>query len=251
MNPGIDTIFFDVGATLRVVVEDRDFSRAAEDEIMRLVGSAESREAFLQKLENNWKAFRRRAKAVMLDVSEMELWIQYLLPDYPQDVLAQNAARLTRLWRDHDGRRVPRPDVTDTVRALCRRGYKLGIIANTITETEIPDWMCAEKIAGCFKTVILSSKVRLRKPDPAIYHLAARCIGSKPEACAYVGDNPVRDVEGTVASGFGAMILLDVPDASDKDKPAFCPPDHTILRISDLLSLFPDRSGQSLEDTPW
>ena len=48
----------------------------------------------------------------------------------------------------------------------------------------------------CLKTVILSSKVRLRKPDPAIYLLASRCIGSAPENCAYVGDNPVRDVEG-------------------------------------------------------
>lgn len=251
MDPGIDTIFFDVGATLRVVAQDADFSRAAEDEIMRLLQSQESREAFLQKLENNWKAFRRRAKADMLDVSEMELWIWHLLPDYPADLLAQNAARLTRLWRDHDGRRVPRPDVTSTVRELCRRGYKLGIIANTITETEIPDWMCAQKIAGCFHTVILSSKVRLRKPDPAIYHLAARCIGSKPEACAYVGDNPVRDVEGTVASGFGAMILLDVPDASDKDKPVPCRPDYTILQISDLLSLFPDRMGQGPQGKPW
>lgn len=251
MQAGIDTIFFDVGATLRVVVADREFSKAAEDEIMRLVQSPESPEAFFAKLESNWKAFRKRAKTMMLDVSEMELWIQHLLPDYPQDVLADNAAALTRLWRNHDGRRVPRPDVTDTVRTLCRRGYKLGIIANTITETEIPDWMCAEKIAGCFHTVILSSKVRLRKPDPAIYHLAARCIGSKPETCAYVGDNPVRDVEGTVASGFGAMILLDVPDASDKDKAAPCPPDRTITQISDLLDLFANRSGQNRKETSW
>jgi len=243
MEPRIDTIFFDVGATLRVVVEDRAFSAAAEEEIMRLTASVEERGAFFGKLESNWKAFRKRAKTTLLDVSEMELWVQYLLPDYPQELLAPNAARLTRLWRDHDGRRVPRPDVTDTVRELHRRGYKLGIIANTITETEIPDWMCSEKIAGCFQTVILSSKVRLRKPDPAIYHLAARCIGSLPEQCAYVGDNPVRDVEGTLAAGFGAMILLDVPDASEKDKEAPCLPDYTIGKISDLLAMFPPRQG--------
>ncbi|MHC1786475.1 MAG: HAD family hydrolase [Christensenellales bacterium] len=250
MKTNIDTIFFDVGATLRVVVPDKAFSAAAEDEIMRLVQAREGRQAFLEKLEGNWKAFRKRAKTLMLDVSEMELWIQHLLPDYPQEILAPNAARLTRLWRDHDGRRVPRPDVTDTVKKLCGRGYKLGIIANTITETEIPDWMCQEAIAGCFRTVILSSKVRMRKPDPAIYHLAARCIGSAPAACAYVGDNPVRDVEGTVASGFGAMILLDVPDASDKDKPAPCLPDWTIKNISDLLALFPQRDSGLPQEAP-
>ena len=111
---------------------------------------------------------------MLLDVSEMELWLQYLLPDYPAERVAPNAARLTRLWRDHNGRRLAHDDVIPTLKELVRRGYKLGIIANTITETEIPDWMCQAKVADCFKTVILSSKVRLRKPDPAIYLLASR-----------------------------------------------------------------------------
>ena len=75
--------------------------------------------------------------------------------------------RLTRLWRDHDGRRVARPDAVATLKELCARGYTLGIIANTVTETEIPDWMAADGVAQCFKTTILSSKVRLRKPAAA------------------------------------------------------------------------------------
>ena len=244
MKPEINTIFFDVGATLRVVVKDKEFSRAAEEELMRLVQSTEDRETFLKKVEKNYKTFRDRAKTILLDVSEIELWVQHLLPDYPQEILAPVAPRLTQLWRDHDGRRVPRPDVNDTVKELYRRGYKLGIIANTITEVEIPGWMCEEKIAGYFHTVILSSKVRIRKPDPAIYLLAARCIGSSPQQCAYVGDNPVRDVEGAVKAGYGAMILLDVPDASEKDKVAPYEPDFTIKNISDLLALFPPRLSE-------
>ena len=87
------------------------------------------------------KAYRKLAKTELLDVSEMELWLQYLLPDYPADRVAPHAARLTRLWRDHDGRRLAHEDVVPTLQELRRRGYKLGIIANTITETEIPDWM--------------------------------------------------------------------------------------------------------------
>ena len=42
-----------------------------------------------------------------------------------------NAPKLTRLWRDHDGRRVARPDAVATIKELHRRGYTLGIIANT------------------------------------------------------------------------------------------------------------------------
>ena len=243
MSPNIDTIFFDVGATLRYVVEDPEFAAAAERELMELVGAEEPHDVFFEKLEKNWKAYRKQAKSVLLDVSEMELWLQYLLPDYPAERIAPNAARLTRLWRDHDGRRLAHDDVIPTLRELVRRGYKLGIIANTITETEIPDWMCQANVADCFKTVILSSKVRLRKPDPAIYLLASRCIGSVPERCAYVGDNPVRDVEGAVNAGYGSMILYE--DAGTADREGKLPtvqPDYRIKAIGELLDLFPPRS---------
>ena len=242
MNQNIDTIFFDVGATLRYVVPDAEFAADAERQLMELVQTTEEHDVFFEKLEKNWKAYRKWAKTALLDVSEMELWLQYLLPDYPPQVIAPNAAKLTRLWRDHDGRRVPHEDVCDTLRELTRRGYKLGIIANTITETEIPDWMCHDDVAWCFKTVILSAKVRLRKPNPEIYLLASRCIGSKPEECAYVGDNPVRDVDGAVDAGYGCMILLE--DAGTADREGKAPnnqPDYKIQHIGDLLELFPPR----------
>lgn len=239
----VETIFFDVGATLRYVVPDEAFARAAEDELMRLVGAEEEHDVFFEKLEKNWKAYRKYAKTALIDCSEMELWLQYLLPDYPEENVAKNAARLTRLWRDHDGRRLAHEDVVPTLHELVKRGYKLGIIANTITETEIPDWMCRDGVADCFQTVILSSKVRLRKPDPAIYLLAARCIGSAPENCAYVGDNPVRDVEGAKAANFGAMVLFE--DAGTADREGKAPtvlPDYTIKSIPELLDLFPHRA---------
>lgn len=243
MSPNIDTIFFDVGATLRYVVEDPEFAAAAERELMELVGAEEPHDVFFEKLEKNWKAYRKQAKSVLLDVSEMELWLQYLLPDYPAERIAPNAARLTRLWRDHDGRRLAHDDVKTTLKELVRRGYKLGIIANTITETEIPDWMCQDQVADCFKTVILSSKVRLRKPDPTIYLLASRCIGSAPENCAYVGDNPVRDVEGAVNAGYGSMILYEDAGTADREgKMPTVQPNYRIKSIGELLDLFPPRN---------
>jgi HAD hydrolase, family IA, variant 1 len=131
-----------------------------------------------------------------------------------------------------------------TLRELKKRGYTLGIIANTVTETEIPDWMAADKVADCFKVTILSSKVRLRKPDPAIYHLACRCIGTPEANCAYVGDNPVRDVEGTQAAGFGMMIRIDEPDTLNMEKATGkeFTPDHVITALSELLDIFPVRT---------
>ena len=124
-----DTIFFDVGNTLRIVIPDKEFSDAAERELMELVGATEPHDVFFEKLEANWKAYRKLAKGRLLDVSEMELWLRYLLPDYPADRVAPNAARLTRLWRDHDGRR------------LAHEGVDVGVdlFADVILRTTVAD----------------------------------------------------------------------------------------------------------------
>ena len=244
MTPDIQTIFFDVGNTLRIVLKEQDFIDKAEAGLMELIQTQESHDELFAKLEERWKKYRKLSKSSLLDVSEGELWTQYMLPDYDPNLIYALAPRLTRLWRDHDGRRVPHDDVKDTLLELKRRGYKLGIIANTITETEIPDWMCHDQVADCFQTVILSSKVRLRKPDPAIYLLASRCIGSVPENCAYVGDNPVRDVEGAVDAGYGSMILYEDAGTADREgKAPTVKPDYRIKAIRELLDLFPDRAS--------
>ena len=244
MTPDIKTIFFDVGNTLRIVLKEQDFIDKAEAGLMELIHTTETHDELFAKLEERWKKYRKMSKETLLDASEGELWTQYMLPEYDANMVFANAAKLTRLWRDHDGRRVARPDAVATIKELCARGYTLGIIANTVTETEIPDWMAADGVAQCFKTTILSSKVRLRKPNPEIYHLACRCIGTPEANCAYVGDNPVRDVEGTQAAGFGMMIRTDEPDTLNMEHATGkeFTPDHVITALSQLLDIFPART---------
>ena len=244
MTPDIKTIFFDVGNTLRIVLKEQDFIDRAEAGLMELIHTTETHDELFAKLEERWKKYRKMSKETLLDASEGELWTQYMLPEYDANMIFANAAKLTRLWRDHDGRRVARADAVDTIKELCARGYTLGIIANTVTETEIPDWMAADGVAQCFKTTILSSKVRLRKPNPEIYHLDCRCIGTPEANCAYVGDNPVRDVEGTQAAGFGMMIRIDEPDTLNMEHATGkeFTPDHVITALSQLLDIFPARA---------
>jgi FMN phosphatase YigB (HAD superfamily) len=244
----IEAIFLDVGNTLRIVVEDETFQKQAMRELMELVKSKESHEDFFEKLEKRWKTYRSSSKKSLLEASEEELWTIHLLPDYPAGIVAPNHARLTRLWRDRDGMRIPRADAKETIIELNRRGYLLGIIANTITETEIPDWMESDGVSQYFKTVILSSKVGIRKPNPEIYWMAARQIGVEPAKCAYLGDNPVRDVEGTRAAGFGMMILFEEPATLAKEPPTGeFKPDYTIKETIQLLDIFPPRPNRLLK----
>jgi HAD superfamily hydrolase (TIGR01662 family) len=242
MNHDIEAIFLDVGNTLRIVVEDAAFQAQARQQFMMLIGAQEPLDPFFERLDARWKTYRKWSFENLTEASEKELWTRFMLPDLSVDKIAPLSGKLTRLWRDKDGRRVPRPDVKQTVIELNKRGYVLGIIANTITETEIPDWLESDGLTSCFKAVVLSSKVRYRKPGPEIYWEAARRIGVAPALCAYVGDNPIRDVEGTRKAGFAMTIILPESDKLEKESLADeNKPDAIIHEICELLNIFPPR----------
>lgn len=246
MNPDIEAIFLDHGNTLRVVVKDEVFASQARQGIMTLVETNDSEEEFFAKLDERWKTYRKWSIECMVEASEKELWTVHLLPDYPSQQIEPLAGRLTRLWRDKDGRRLPPAEVKSVIQELDKRGYLLGIIANTITETEIPDWLEQEELTHYFKAIVLSSLLKIKKPDPEIYWEAARKIGVEPAHCVYVGDNPKRDVVGTRKAGFGMVILLMSAEKLAKEPPVGeNMPDHIIKTFSELLELFPPRPGSA------
>jgi putative hydrolase of the HAD superfamily len=238
----IEAVFLDVGNTLRIVIADALFQAQARQQLMSLVGEHGPEETFFAQLDTRWKAYRKWSFEDLTEASEKELWTRFMLPDHTADTIAPLSGRLTRLWRDKDGRRVPRPDVKSVVIELSKRGYVLGIIANTITETEIPDWLEADGLGQYFASVVLSSKVRNRKPGPEIYWEAARRVGIAPAHCAYVGDNPLRDVVGTRRAGFGMIIILMEAQKLAKEPPTGeNVPDRIIETCSELLHIFPPR----------
>jgi FMN phosphatase YigB (HAD superfamily) len=104
-----------------------------------------------------------------------------------------------------------------------------------------------EKFAPYFKSVVLSSVLGIRKPDPAIYLEAARIAGVAPAKCAYVGDNLKRDVTGARAAGFGMVIImislekLAEGTITDENRP-----DVIIHDFKELLDIFPIIETQAL-----
>lgn len=230
MAPDIQTIFFDADGTLRTVVDDPLSAPYADQGLMRLIQTRESHEALFSRLEERWSAYQRQAEETGLELSEAELWARRMLPEYEPNMVCANAPRLGALWREHSGRRGPRPGAAALVKELSGRGYRLGIVSDTASEMEIPDWLVSDGIAQCFHTTLLSCKIRLRKPDPEVFRLAARCAGTPPAACAYVGDRP-RDLDGAGEAGFGIRVLLGAPGSWDGGP--------SVPSLEDLSALFP------------
>lgn len=239
MKHDIEAIFIDTGNTMRVVRQDAIFQLRAMEQIAKLVGVQTSPEAFHMVLNERYEAYKKWTKETLLQVSEVEVWTRWMLPEYPVSQLAPLAEQLTALWLQRGGHRVPRPEVKPTVIELSQRGYTLGIIANTLSKTEIPRWLKEDGLTKYFKAVVLSSNFGRRKPDPYIYLEAARLACVEPAKCAYVGDNPSRDIAGARQAGFGMVIILLEQETLAKEAPSGRnKPDGIIGGFSDLLNLF-------------
>ena len=244
MNHDIEVIFIDVGNTLRVLVEDEPYQSEARKKIADFVGTDESPESFCEMLDQKYKVYRKWAFETLLEASERELWTRWLLPEWPADRIGPLAGELTFLYRQTMGHRYAQPDAKAVVTELTRRGYRLGILSNTITEREIPQWLEEDGLSQYFPTVVLSSIFGHRKPGPEIYWEATRRAGVEPKHAAYVADNPSRDVPGSRRAGLGMIIIMGEPDELEKkDMTGENKPDLVIRTLSELLDVFPDRQN--------
>ena len=77
----------------------------------------------------------------------------------------------------------PDAAMIDGVRALRRPGLRIGLLSNSVG-----GGYDRALLAELFDAVVISGEVGLRKPDPAIYELAAERLGRDPAASVYVDD---------------------------------------------------------------
>jgi putative hydrolase of the HAD superfamily len=87
---------------------------------------------------------------------------------------------IQRMW---SGTR-PDREVAGTVLAARRAGIRTGLLSNSWGEGRYE----RDRFGELFDAVVISGEVGLRKPEPAIYTLAARSLGVEPSACVFVDD---------------------------------------------------------------
>jgi putative hydrolase of the HAD superfamily len=80
-------------------------------------------------------------------------------------------------------------------------GIRTGLLSNSWGTGMYP----RERLDAVFDVQVISGEVGLRKPDPAIYHLAIERLGVASSRCAFVDDLP-RNVE--VARQLGMFAVL-------------------------------------------
>ncbi len=239
--PEISAVFFDLGNTLRFVVKDEAHQLAAKQRIAELIGADEDPDTVYAQLNERYQGYRDWVFETMREAPDAELWTRWLVPELPAEKIAPLGEELTYQYRQASGNRVLGRGMEAVIQTLHQRGYILGIISNLIGTREIPEWLEKDGLAQYFKSVVLSSVLGIRKPDPAIYDHAAREIGVSPENCAYIGDNLNRDVTGTHAAGFGLSVIINQPEKlAQIEVTEDNQPNVVLHNFEDLLTLFPE-----------
>jgi len=80
----------------------------------------------------------------------------------------------------------PDEGMIGAVRAARAAGLRTGLLSNSWRVEDYDRALLEELFDAC----VISGEVGLRKPDPAIYALAAERVGLPPEALVYVDDLP-------------------------------------------------------------
>ncbi len=246
MTHHIQAILFDMGGTLRGSVQKDEKSKLElVSKIVDLLEAETSPAELARLLSERTRAYIKWARESLVELNEPDLWTKWMLPEWPADQISELAIPLNQLWREATADRIVFPESKEVVLELFRRGYRLGLVSNTVSSLETPQLLAELELTGCFETVILSCVVGMRKPDPAILLEATRRMGVNPENCAYIGDRLNRDVESGRKAGFAQVVIRRNENFElHQSKYLQLAADRYIENLKELLDIFPARQGE-------
>jgi HAD superfamily hydrolase (TIGR01549 family) len=234
----IKAIFFDIGGTL-VQKQNHGFrDPVIFSKLVNFLQADCSPEEMATKItlrENAYKSWRGQS---LNELSYADRWTKFLLPDYPQDFIRQNAEQLQAWWRESRGKHWITAETIHTLQELYDRGYILGSISHSSVR-----YLDDAGIRALFTVSIQAAEYGKRKPHPSPFLAAARGCGVSPAECAYVGDRPSRDVVGSREAGFGQVILLKREGQLDEGIPCPMQADVVIHDLPEILDCFPNRNS--------
>lgn len=242
VRKNIEAILFDMNGTLRAREPHEPTQSRATQRILEILGKNNIPDSYWDELTQRREKYSQWAQQHLIQLPEDEIWTRWILPEYPPEQIRPVAAELMLAWSERKGHTVPIPGAEQTLIELKRRGYRLGVISNTMSSLDIPRDIDLFGWKDYFDVVILSSEIRLRKPAPEPFLEAARILNMDPARCAYLGNRVSKDIIGCKRAGFGFGIVLepmDRPRADEQDQ--IFSPDAIIHSLDGLLEIFPMR----------
>jgi len=182
----IKAIYFDWGHTFATFFENREQKL---DQILKPFGF-------------NWRTFNHfwrgfyilRSSGKIESDKELEIFIRRVAQkDIPVQKIIETTIKNHFISTKH----------IEIVKKL-KKKYKVGILSNNVQEW-VDKVIKNCKIEKLFDAVIVSSKVKARKPNAKIYYEAIKKLSVKPEETIFVADEIAEDL--VAASGLGIKTI--------------------------------------------
>ena len=106
------------------------------------------------------------------------------------------------------------PDTVPVLKTL-RQNKKIGLVSNFDHPQHVRNVLARYGINTFFDTVVISSEVGAKKPDPAIFSFALEQTGLLKNEVIYVGDTD-DDVAGAIAAGIQPIFIARPMNSTDR-----------------------------------
>lgn len=128
------------------------------------------------------------------------------------------------------------PHLDEVLMELKKKGYKLGIITNTVTSREEHVRMALRKIDAekYFDVIVTSVDIGHEKPDERIFMTALRKIRLKPKEAIMVGNRISADIVGGNRMGMKTILFKWNKRYSEKTTSPEEKPTRTIRSLREL-----------------
>jgi len=128
------------------------------------------------------------------------------------------------------------PYLDKVLTKLKRRGYKLGVITNTVTSREEHVRMALRRIdiERYFDIIVTSVDVGFNKPDERIFTRALEVVNVKPQEAVIVGNRISADILGGNRVGMKTILLKWNERYPEKATSPLEQPNQTINSLKEL-----------------
>lgn len=127
----------------------------------------------------------------------------------------------------------PLPGARETLQALRTKGYRIGLISNTMWpgRYHLAD-VVRHGLSNYFHHVLFSADIGVWKPHPEIFERSLAALEVTPKEAVFVGDSLLHDIAGAQGVGMKGVHIMGNEFSTDGVEP-----DGRIGMLAELLEL--------------
>jgi HAD superfamily hydrolase (TIGR01549 family)/HAD superfamily hydrolase (TIGR01509 family) len=249
----IRAVFFDMGGTIETYGWTPELRLQETAGIRRRLGRAGISLGLTDKqlyeiISAGLDAYHQVSLQTMDELPPQRVWNEYIFAGYPVDpeILTPIAEDLMVFIETRWFQRSMRPEVPGVLEAIRKMGLKIGLISNVNSRGQVPANLDLYGIRQYFNPIVLSSEYGRRKPDPAIFHYAARLANVPTGECVYIGDRIARDIIGARKAGYRLAVQI-CHDFEHGEDDSGATPDAVIDQMTEILEILRTELNDSMD----